>query len=214
MRIAVVENPRKKTRRYSAKQRAYGFGGGKKKARRKTTRRKRRNPGIMALGNPKRRTYRAPARRRSYRRRSNPSMFGGGMFSLINMQLALGFAGGMAVAHTAPGMLRRVWAGAPTTGFGGTAVRIGSAVLAGVVIKMVTRSKPIAVAVVSGAIGYEVFNMLKTYIPGLEESYVTPAEMNDLTGYVNDNPGIAGTGGYVDAMQTGGYGTNGEVFAS
>lgn len=192
-RIPVVQNPRRRRRTLTAKQKAAGFGGkSNMRRKRKTTRRRRRNPGLATLAaNPRRRrrSYRAPARRKTYRRRRNPGL--GGMMGLVNMPLILAVTGGLVTAHMAPGLLRRFWTTAPTEGLTGTAIRIGSAVIVGLGVKAVFRSNQLAVGVVAGAIGYEVFNFIQGYIPGLG-TYVTNDEMAQLSEYVQGDVGFSG----------------------
>lgn len=136
----------------------------RRKIRRKTTkRRKRRNPGLATyVVNPRRRRRSGvTARRRSYRRR-NPSLRG--IAGMLNLRLAMAVAAGILTARIAPGLLQKVWAGAPTTGFGGHAVRIGSVVLIGMGVKMVTKSNQFAGGIVAGGIGYILYDMANEFI--------------------------------------------------
>ena len=194
MRIPIVENPR---RQLSAKQKKAGFGGkramGKTRKRKPGPKRKRKNPAIMTLGNPSKRrrtTTTVTTSKRRYTRRSNPGF--GNLLSMDTLKMAAAVAGGVLTAKSAPGLIRKVWPTAPTTGFMGAGLRVGAAVAVGMGLRMVTRSNKLAVSVVAGALGYEIYNMTKDFFPGLGDAYVTDAEIAELSGYVDTGSGVAG----------------------
>ena len=83
---------------------------------------------------------------------------------MLNLGAAVSVAGGILTARLAPGLLQKVWAGAPTTGIGGHAVRMGSVVLIGMGVKMVTRSNQFASSIVAGGIGYILFDLANEFI--------------------------------------------------
>lgn len=163
MQIPVVENPRRRRRhrKLSAKQIAAGFGG-----KRHRTHRRRRNPGLASLlANPRRhrRYYRRANPRRRHRRYSNPGMLGG-ITGMINVQNALYVTGGIAVAKLTPGLLVRVWAGAPTTGIGRYGVQLAGVLAAATVVKMVTKSSQSGAMVVAGGIAAIAYDVLNEYV--------------------------------------------------
>lgn len=189
MQIPIVENPTKRKRRkLSPAQRAAGFGGkrtmAKRRTRKKTTKRRRRNPALATyVVNPRRRKYRRKATVRR-RRRRNPGL--GKIGAMLNLRMALSVAAGILTARMAPGLLQKVWTGAPTTGFGGHAVRMGSVILVGYGVKMVTRSNQFAGGVVAGGIGYILYDMANEYIlpkiglSGYGDDYATMSELEEV----------------------------------
>jgi len=187
--VEVVENPRRKRRRrYTAKQRSYGFGG-KRRARR-TRPRRRRNPGLSVLaGNPKRRTRRVRRARRTVRgyvvprrRRRNPAL--GGLFGTIDFQAVLFVTGGALGVKVLPGMVQRWFPMLPTAGMMGMAVRAGTVLLLGVGTKMLTNSKQRATQVVTGGLAVLALEAWDTWAApmlGLGE-YTSGEEIRDVLG--------------------------------
>lgn len=163
--VSIVENPkrRRRTRRLSRKQLSYGFGG---KRRRTVRRRRRRNPALATLAaNPRRRrrtTRRYYARPRRRTRRRNPAL--GGLGKMLNLNMAISVGTGIVAAHVAPGLLRKVWPGAPSTGLAGTAVRIGSVVLVATGVRMITRKNAFAAGIIAGGVGYELYRLADQYL--------------------------------------------------
>lgn len=179
--ILVVENPRRKSRKrrrtYTAKQRAYGFGGGK---RRKTTRRRRsyrRNPSLAVLsGNPR--------RRRSYRR--NPSFGLGGLFKGFDFMSGLWAATGIIGSNVVPNMVKKFWPGLPMSGPMGYLVKIGAVGVTGMVVGMVTKGRKARDLVFVGglaAIFAQVFtDYIAPMVPGLSglgQRYIDVSEISD-----------------------------------
>ena len=208
MQVEVVENPRKTTRRrrrpMTAKQRRY-FGPRK-------ARRRRRNPVLASLGNPRRRVRRRARRTvRGYvqrRRRRNPSLMG---IKGFNLNLAVMVGVGILSAQTVPNIVRKFWAGVPTAGPMGYAVKAGAVVATAYGIKMVTGKQANFEAVVAGGMGSLLVSAFNEYVmpmlPGLNGLagggvYVYPEELTDVSGvgqYVNRGNGI---GRYVDTGST------------
>lgn len=162
MEIPVVENPRRRRRhrKLTAKQIAYGFGGGRRRSHR---RRPRRNPALASLmANPRRRRHRryavANPRRRRYH---NPGLISTAM---IDVKSALYVGGGILAAKIAPGLLVKVWAGAPTTGFGRSAVELAGGFVAATVVRMVTKSNQAATLIMAGAMGYVLYDLAQQYV--------------------------------------------------
>lgn len=192
MNIPIVENPvKRKRRKWTARQKAAGFGGktgmARKRTRKRTTRRKRRNPALATyVVNPRRRrSVRRRSTVRTYRRRRrNPGM--GKIGAMLNLRMALSVGAGILTAKVGPGLLQKVWAGAPTTGIGGHAVRIGTVMLVGMGVKMVTRSNQFAGGVVAGGIGYILFDLANEYIlpkiglSGYDSDLVSMNELEDV----------------------------------
>jgi len=211
MNIPIVENPTR--RKLTRKQLAAGFGGKRRMSA------KRRNPGLATLAaNPRRRrksgrrstsrsrSYYKPisgrAYTRHYRRRRNPSF--GGLFGTIDLTFAASVAGGLVVADMAPGLIRKVWAGVPTTGFGGTAVRLGSTILVATGVGYFLKSKSVPVGMVAGAIGYELYVLANQYLlPSLGLSgvgdYMTTGELYrmGISGYVPSPTTLGRVGRYM-----------------
>jgi len=187
MKIPVVENPRRRRRRgrrhLTAKQLSYGFGGKRH--------RRRRNPELATLlANPRRRrrsrrAYLANPRRRGRRRYHNPSFLS---TSMIDVKSALYVGGGILAAKIAPGLLVKVWAGAPTSGFGKSAVELAGGFAAATVVKMVTKSSSAANLIMAGAFGYVLYDMANQYLLpkiglaglGDDSSYVTRSELQEI----------------------------------
>lgn len=201
--VNIVENPRRRKRRsYTAKQLRAGFGG--KRYRRRSVRRHRRNPSLASLSlNPRRRRHYRAAPRRFHRRYRNPSFGLGNLKSLIDLPTAGFVAGGMIGVKLAPSLLRKVWAGAPTTGIGGYALKLGTVFVLGMATRMLTKSPQRAAQVVSGALGitlYELFNEYlapKIGLSGLATGgYVSMDEINQ----------VAGVSGYAPRLQPFNYG--------
>ena len=190
--IQIVENPRRRKSRkgYTRKQLAAGFGGKRKMTRRRKTRR---NPTLATLaGNPRRRyTRRAtPARRR--RARSNPGMLAG-IPRLFNLKMAASVGVGITTAHLAPNLITKVWAAAPTAGLPGTAIRIGAVLLVGTASKMLMKDNTIAVGIVAGGIGYEIYKFLaENVVPKIGflngYQYIGQSELDQygINGYRDD----------------------------
>lgn len=160
--VSIVENPK---RGLSAKQLRAGFGGKRRMTAKKRSRsRKRRNPALATLAaNPrkrKKRSYTQP--RKTTRRRRNPAL--GGLGKMLNLNLAFSVGTGIVAAHVAPGLLRKVWPGAPSTGLAGTAVRIGSVVLIATGVRMVTKKNAFAAGIIAGGVGYELYRLADQYL--------------------------------------------------
>lgn len=201
--IPVVENPRRRRRRtLTAAQRRAGFGGRAAMGGSRRRRRRRRNPALATLtANPRRRRRRyAPTRRRYYRRRRNPSL--GGIGRMLNLKTAIGVAGGILTAAMAPALVRRVWAAAPTTGFGGSAVRIGASLAVATGVRYVFKDRSLAAGMIAGAVGFELYSLADQYLLpyfglGSYESdrMVTRGELEaiGIAGYV---PAADGLNGY------------------
>ena len=78
--------------------------------------------------------------------------------------MAISVGTGIVAAHVAPGLLRKVWPGAPSTGLAGTAVRIGSVVLIATGVRMVTKQNAFAAGIVAGGVGYELYRLADQYL--------------------------------------------------
>jgi hypothetical protein len=198
--VEVVENPRRKRHRYTALQRSYGFGG----SRTRNRRRRRRNPALMELANPRRRRRRRNeglgmfANRR--RRSRNPALLGGlgNMFDLNSM---LWVGTGMFGSKALPQIVKaRIWAGMPTDGIAGYAVRVGVTFALSQVVKMLTKSTQKSQLVMTGgmaALLYDVFTQQVAPMIGLsglsglgEDDYITEEELRPvLEGYVDTGSG-------------------------
>lgn len=208
--IEVVRNPgRKKKRRYTAKQRAAGFGGRRARSRRaprraaRRARPRRRNPMLASLGNPRRRRN-SPRRRPRYtvtgiarRRRRNPRI---GPFN-INLAAAAWIGAGVLSTDILPRIGRRFWSGLPTVGPAGYGVKAASAVVAGVLAGLVTNRNN-AMLVTAGGLSMVLVDLFRQYalpyVPflsglGNDAGTMTPQELRD----------IYGVGAYVDAPAPG-----------
>lgn len=175
MQIPVVENPRRRRRRhgFTAAQLAAGFGGRSAMSGRRRRRhsRRRRNPALATYSlaglNPRRRRRHSVRVRRIGRRRHyrNPNMMGfGTLFSMHNLTFAGGVAVGITVGKLAPSQIARVWPGVPTTGFGGTAVRLGGVVLASFLVKKFLKMPALANGMIVGELGYEFYQLASEYV--------------------------------------------------
>lgn len=204
--IEVVRNPRrKKRRRYTAKQRAAGFGGRSAKSRRapRRARPRRRNPMLASLGNPRRRRN-SPRRRPRYtvtgvarRRRRNPRL---GPFN-INLAAAAWVGAGVLSTQILPRIGQRFWSGLPTSGVAGYAVKVASAVVAGMVVGKITNRNN-GMLVTAGGLSMVLVDLFRQYalphVPFLsgvanDGGTMTTQELRDVYGvgaYV-DAPGMA-----------------------
>lgn len=168
MRIPIVENPRRRRRhrRLSPAQIAAGFGG----KRRRSPSRRRRNPGLSTYfqaGNPRRRRARVhnPRRHRSRRRYHNPAGFLGSLTSGHTLKTAGGMAVGIVLSKYVPSnLITKVWAGVPTTGIGGAAVRVGVGVLASELTRRFLKQSEIANGMLVGVLGYELYQLAAQYV--------------------------------------------------
>jgi hypothetical protein len=184
--VEIVTNPRRRRRRhrYTVSQLAAGFGGRRRMSRRSRRRYRRRNPQLATLAaNPRRRYYYRAPRRRYYRRRRNPML--GGIGKMLNLPVAVSVGAGIVAAHVAPGLIRKVWAGAPSTGFGATAVRLGGVFALAYGVRMVTKNNQLASGMIAGAVGYELYKLADQYLlPSLGLSglnrYITTGELESM----------------------------------
>jgi hypothetical protein len=195
--ISYIENPRRRRRRHArrltAAQLAAGFGGRRSMSHR---RHRRRNPVLASLAaNPRRRRHHrrfSALSVRRYRRHRNP-MFGGvgGVTSYFDFKSAAYVAGGIVIAKAGPGLLTKIWPGAPTTGFGLYAVQLGSAVAGAMAVKFLLKSPQGAKQVAVGGIGYVLYQLANDYIlpkiglAGFDgmRRYVTGREIAQIRGY-------------------------------
>ncbi len=207
--IKVVENPRRKgrsRRTYSAKQRQAGFGGkrrmsGRKSTSRRTTRR-RRNPMMAALGNPRRRrTYHKRPRYTVTgvsrpRRRRNPRL---GPFS-FNLMTAVWIGTGVLSTEIVPRVVKRFWAGIPTSGPAGYLVKAGVAFGSGMIVGKFS-NKQNGALVTAGGLAMIFVDLFRQYalpkIPYLsgmagDDSLVVRGDIEDLAGYVETSENLAG----------------------
>ena len=164
--VPVIENPRRKRRKMTAKQLKY-FGGKKRRSGRKSSGRRRRASAIVTTSNPTRR-YRARIhsgggrRRRSYR---NPSGLGGVFGGLglpgINLKSAAYIGVGMLSTRVVPNLVLKVWPGMPVTGYMSYAVKAASAIVTGMAAKFVLKDNAAVNQIVAGGLGlvmFEIFN--------------------------------------------------------
>ena len=205
--ITVTENPRRrKRRRYTAKQRAAGFGGRRTARRRGRRRPRRRNPMLASLGNPRRRPRNSPRRRPRYtvtgisRRRRNPKL---GPFN-IDLRTAAWVGAGVLSVEILPRIGKRFWAGMPTVGLTGSLVKVAAAVLAGMLVGKVSNRNN-GYLVTAGGLAMVLVDLFRQYaaphLPflsgvGNDESYLMRGELEDLYG---------GVGAYVDTDQMGAF---------
>ncbi len=198
--ITVTENPRRrKRRRYTAKQRAAGFGGRRTARRRGRRRPRRRNPMLASLGNPRRRPRNSPRRRPRYtvtgisRRRRNPKL---GPFN-IDLRTAAWVGAGVLSVEILPRIGKRFWAGMPTVGLTGSLVKVAAAVLAGMLVGKVSNRNN-GYLVTAGGLAMVLVDLFRQYaaphLPflsgvGNDESYLMRGELENLYG---------GVGAYVD----------------
>jgi hypothetical protein len=118
----------------------------------------------------------------------------GGIGGMFDLNLALSVGSGILAARIVPGLIRKVWAGAPSTGFGATAVRLGGVALLATGVRMVTKSNRLAVGMVAGALANELVELAGQYLlpaiglSGLmdDQSYVTAGELEEMgiSGYL------------------------------
>jgi hypothetical protein len=190
--IPIVENPsRKHRRRLTAKQIAYGFGGKRRRTKRPSRKRKpaldsrKRNPSLATLsglGNPR--------RRRSHARRyRNPGMLGG-ITNLIDLKGAMYVTGGIAISKIGPKLLSKFWTGAPTSGIGLYAVKLGMTLAGATAVKMFLRSDSGARLVAVGGIAEIAYGLLSEYalpamgLAGLGDENVSTYDLQRLQGFV------------------------------
>jgi hypothetical protein len=83
---------------------------------------------------------------------------------MLNLNMAISVGTGIVAAHVAPGLLRKVWPGAPSAGLAGTAVRIGSVVLIATGVRMVTKQNAFAAGIIAGGVGYELYRLTDQYL--------------------------------------------------
>ena len=199
MRVDVVENPRRKRRKLTAKQKRAGFGG------KRSMRRRRRNPALATLSNPRRRRSRRPVRRRVVRRRRrrNPGLLG---FKGFDLRLAMMVGIGISSAEIVPNVVRKFWPAVPTAGPMGYAVKAGAAVVAAFGTKMVTGKQSDFEAVIAGGFGSLLVGAFNEYVMpmmpglnGLAGPYVYPDQLTDVAGYVST--GGSRLGRYVDTNE-------------
>lgn len=209
--LILVENPgkRKRKRKMSAKQKKY-FG-----KRRKTTRRRRRsNPSLSTYvaANPRRRKGRGVKRRRNtYVASRNPS----GLMGYFNIKSALSVAGGIITARYGTRIIGMVWPGVPSTGLIGTAVKVGTVVVAAAGLKMLTKNNQVAYSFAAGGIGYCLYELAEQYLLPMigmsgvgaytqGEQYLSYDEANDLSGVGGDysimQPGVGTPPGITDQV--------------
>ncbi len=216
MIIEVVDNPRRKgRRRYTAKQRSYGFGGKRRRTpRRSTRRRRRRNPAIASLANRPRRR-RATGRRRprytvtgvSRRRRSNPIRGPLGLDLSAAMYIGIGMFG----TEVLPRFAKKAWAGLPTVGIMGYLVQAGAAVVVGFAVGRITNRRNGQLAA-AGGIALILLNLFRQYLAprlglgGLGNDYavLTREDISDVAGYVTTDQ----MAGYVQTNAVGGFRPN------
>lgn len=217
MIIEVVDNPRRKgRRRYTAKQRSYGFGGKRRRTpRRSTRRRRRRNPAIASLGNPPRRR-RATGRRRprytvtgvSRRRRSNPIRGPLGLDLSAAMYIGLGMFG----TEVLPRFAKKAWAGLPTVGIMGYLVKAGAAIVIGFGVGRITNRRNGQLAA-AGGIALILVDLFRQYVAprlglgGLGNDYaaLTYEDISDVGGYVTTDQPMEG---YVQTNKMAGFRPN------
>lgn len=161
--IEVVENKRgKRRRRMTAKQAKY-FGKRKHS-------RKRRNPVLATLaGNPRhrgaRRYHHKVRRHRRHRSHRNPGMFGGVRGLLpFDIRSVLEVGGGIAASKYGPQLVQKyIWAGMPTTGIAGYAVRLGTTIVLAQGVKMITKSSRSAENIMLGGVGSIIYDLFTEY---------------------------------------------------
>lgn len=198
--IEVVENPRRRRRRYTALQRAYGFGGRPARRRRRA---RRRNPALATLaGNPRRRrrSYGAYRVRRAYRRRHNPRFAGVDLGAVL--WVGLGGFGSRAV----PRLVQKFYPALPTTGIMGYLIRAGGAFASAYAVRMVTRSPRAFGLVLTGGLGLIVLDLLVEQVAphiglaGLAQDDTRALTVRELTDIYGEPAGVSG---YVDVGPTG-----------
>lgn len=212
--IPVVENPRRRRRRrLTAKQLAYGFGGKKYRTRKRG---RRRNPGLASLAaNPRR-------RRRSggysvahviRRRRRNPSggFLGGLGLGGFDLMSAAWVGVGAVGSTMVPGLVRKFWPALPAAGPMGYLVRAGGTFATAYAVKMVTKSPKNFQLVMAGGLGLIFVDLFRQYVApmvglsglGADNGFVMASEVRDaLAGYVDTDA----LSGYVDTDSLNGLG--------
>ena len=218
--VEVIENPRRKRRTYTAKQRAAGFGGRRSMRSRPRRRRgRRRNPALATLAaNPRRRRRRSyRTARRRYRRR-NPALLKGFGLGGFDFNAALWVGIGAFGSRAVPKLVQRFWPAMPTTGAMGYLTRIGGTMATGFAVKMLVRSPKAHQMIMAGGLGMIVLDLLREHVAprlglgglGTDEGYVTADELVDIygaeqpiAGYV-DTEEMSRMSGYVDWMGAGG----------
>jgi hypothetical protein len=115
--------------------------------------------------------------------------------------------GGMIGTRMLPGMIAKVWAGIPRTGYAGYGVDIGSALLLSWGVKFLTKSNARMQQVLAGGLAATMLKIWdnelapKIGLSGIGSEYVTNKEVDQilsgsLDGYVADPGG--GVAGYVN----------------
>lgn len=207
-RIPVVENPRKRRRSYTAKQRSYGFGGRRRPRSAPRRGRRRRNPPILAaLANPRRRRRRPGSRyyvSHSIRRRRNPNVLKG--FDLMaGLWVGVGAIGSTAI----PGLVKRFVPQIPYTGPVAYLVRLGGTAATAFAIKYITKDRRAPSLVWAGGLSLIFVDLFRQYLAprlglsglGQEGDFVLAEELEDavdvegVAGYVDVEGGLRG---YVD----------------
>lgn len=211
--IPVVENPRRRRRRrLTAKQLAYGFGGKKYRNRKRG---RRRNPGLASLAaNPRRRR-----RSRGYsvahvvRRRRNPrgGFLGGLGLGGFDIMSAAWVGVGAVGSTMVPGLVRRFWPALPAGGPMGYLVRAGGTFATAYAVKMVTKSPKNFQLVMAGGLGLIFVDLFRQYVApmvglsglGADNGLVMASEVRDaLAGFVDTDS----LSGYVDTDSLNGLG--------
>lgn len=198
MRVEVVENPRKRRRGLSSKQKAAGFGGKRAMSRR----RRRRNPALATLSNPLLRPYIRPGLRRKPRKRmrfyprprpirrrgirKNPGLLG---FKGFNLNMAVMVGVGIVSVEIVPKLVRKFWPAVPTTGAMGYAVKAGAVLTTAYGVKMFTGKNANFEAVIAGGFGSLLVGAFNEYVMpmlpglnGLSGTYVYPEQLTDVNG--------------------------------
>lgn len=206
IRIPVVENPRAKKRRYSAKQRSYGFGGGRRRTTPRRARR-RRNPTLASLAANPRRRRRSTGRyymAHTVRRRRNPNLLKG--FDLMaGLWVATGAIGSTAI----PGLVKRFVPQIPYTGPIAYVVRLGGTAATAFAVKFLTKDRRAPSLVWAGGLSLIFVDLFRQYLAprlglsglGQEGDFVLAEELENavgaenMAGYVEVERGLKG---YVD----------------
>jgi len=143
MRIPVVENPRRKTRKRSTRKTRRTS---KRRSTSSTSKRK-----TVVVMNPRRRR----SRRRVHR---NPSFRGLG----INLSESGGIALGFGVAKYGPQLLSK-FVSLPTTGITGHLTRLASVVVTSMLTKSVLKKRRMSEMIMAGGIAYVLFGLFDQY---------------------------------------------------
>lgn len=158
--IEVVENKRGKRRhKMTAKQAKY-FG-------KRRHHRRHRNSALATLaGNPRHRSVRRYHHKgRRNRCHRNPGMFGGirGLLP-FDIRSVLEVGGGIAASKYGPQLVQKyIWAGMPTTGIAGYAVRLGTTIVLAQGVKMITKSSRSAENIMLGGVGSIIYDLFTEY---------------------------------------------------